>query len=46
MHKKKIFSYFTSLVMEVEFLCENWTDPEEIGIKSYLLTYTDTSTQV
>ena len=40
------FSSFTSLVEEVEFICENWVDPESIGIKSYLLFSTDVTTNV
>ena len=39
-------STFTSLVDEVEFLCANWQDPENIGIKSYLLMSTDLTTDV
>ena len=46
-----IFPYlstFTSLVEEVEFVCENpvWEDPENVGIKSYLLFSTDVTTNV
>ena len=40
------FSTFTSLVEEVEFICEDWMDPESIGIKSYLLFSTDVTTNV
>ena len=40
------YSAFTSLVEEVEFICENWVDPESIGIKSYLLFSTDVTTNV
>ena len=38
-----MFSQVTSLVDSVTFICENWTDPENIGIKSYLLYSTDLS---
>ena len=30
----------------MEFLCANWQDPENIGIKSYLLMSTDLATDV
>ena len=44
-----IFPYlstFTSLVEEVEFVCKEWEDPENVGIKSYLLFSTDVTTNV
>ena len=40
------YSIFTSLVDNVEFICFDWQDPENIGIKSYLLLSTDLSTGV
>ena len=48
--KKYVYVYFrcsvfTSLVDDVEFVCFNWQDPENIGIQSYLLVSTDLSTK-
>ena len=37
---------FTALVDEITFVCDGWKDPEEIGIKGYILYSTDLSKNV
>ena len=40
------FSSFTSLIDSVEFSCKDWSDPEKIGISSYVLYSKDLVTDV